>query len=821
MKKMALLIMAGLILMAVNIMAGDFRGRVADDNGQPIEGVNILTDISSLNTTTDNKGFFILKSEEIQPSYLSFSHVSFQPFMLRLDKPFDENIEVTLHSTIYPGQNIKVTAERAVAGSSPIAFSDFTQDEIKRDYNISEFPLLLESTPNLYSYADAGGGLGYSYLKIRGFDDKRISVYINGIPLNDPEDQATYFVDIPDFAANVTDIQVQRGIGNSLYGDASFGGSVNIASSGLERPRKIAFASGYGRFYAGNDFISEMRKQSVEYSSGLLDGKWSLAGRYSKQYSGGYRENSWYDGWAYYFSLSRLDPKMATTINIYGGPMQIHLAYLGIDRETMKENRRANWQWYPNETDNFNQPHYELHNTVRLNEKLSLQNSLYYIRGKGYYEQYKSESDYYEYNISLSSTIDSATSGDLVRQKWVTKNQYGWNPRLDWEYDKGTASIGGSFYYFNSEHWGQVVWAEGLSNEISPQNRYYQYFGKKYFTSFYIHNNHNLTDKIKLMGNIQLKHLHYDFSQTRLGALHGYQYDLNWFFVSPRGGLTYLLNGNSDIHFSFALSSREPDDVTIYDAEDPWSMPNLEVDRLEISESNDTTYIFGDPTIKPERVYDFELGSKIKGERYNAGLNLFWIEFRNEIIQEGGLNDNGRPILGNAKRSVHAGIELEGKYRVADFLTISGNNAINHNRLKEYLIYRDSDEDGKVDDTVDYSGNPMAGFPQNLTNIILDYNKGPVRLTYRFRAIGRQYVENGKNEELSIDPYMVSSLSSSLSLGKLAGYGRLTFSAIVNNLFNKKYELSGYAYEDDGQWFYEYFPAAERNFFVQLKWELE
>ncbi|MCX6830316.1 MAG: TonB-dependent receptor [candidate division Zixibacteria bacterium] len=799
--------------------AAELKGRIVDSGGQPVEGVNVLTDISSLNTVTDRDGRFVLISGTPAPSYLTFSHISFQPVMVKVKAESAAPINVTLQSAVYPSQNIRVTAERAVAGLTPIAYSDFTNEDIKRDYTISEFPLLLESTPNLYAYADAGGGLGYSYLKIRGFDDKRISVYINGIPLNDPEDQATYFVDIPDFAADVTDIQVQRGIGNSLYGDASFGGSVNIASGGLERPRRVTVTSGWGGFYAGNDFISQMRKQSVEYASGLLDGRWNLTGRYSKQYSGGYRENSWYDGWAYYFSIDRLDPKMTTSVKIYGVPMKMHLAYYGIDRATEINNRRANWLTYPDETDNFNQPHYELHNVYRLNDRLTLRNTLYYITGRGYYEQYKADRDYYEYDIPPSATVDSAVSGDLIRQKWVSKSQYGWNPRLDWDHQKGSLSLGGSFYYFNSDHWGRVIWAEGLSNAVNPEHRYYQYFGKKYLASLYLHEYYYPAQKIRLMGDIQLKYLNYDFDQNRIGALHGYQYNLHWLFVSPRAGLTYLPSDKVDLFFSFAASSREPEDVTIYDAEDPWSQPALEIRRLEISPSHDTTFIFGDPTIKPERLYDFELGGNFRSEKLRAGLNLYWMEFRKEIIPEGGLNENGRPRLGNADRSVHSGVEFNGSYNLLKSLTVSGNASYSYNRLKKYLVY-DTTDAGRVF-SIDYSGNPTPGFPEYIANLLLDYKKSNWRVTYRQRAIGRQYVENGKLRDLSIAPYMVAGISATYSLGDIAGFGRFALSARVDNLFNEKYELSGYAYEDSGQWYGEYFPAAERNFFIQLKWELE
>ncbi|PKK83999.1 MAG: hypothetical protein CVT49_06115 [candidate division Zixibacteria bacterium HGW-Zixibacteria-1] len=817
MKKMLMILLLTLFPAASALFAAVIDGRVLDRDGRPIEGVNIQTNISSLHSRTDQSGLFTLNIGDQMPEHLTFSHVSYQPFMIQLKSGMKTTgLEIILDQAVYPGQKIKVTAMRAEAGLTPVAFADFTDEDVEREYTVQDFPKLLETTPNMYSYFYTGGSTGASDYKIRGFDSQRIGTYINGIPLNDPEDRFTYFYDMADFAADVEDIQVQRGVGNSLYGDATFGGSINIASAGLERVRKVSVSSGYGQYFYNGDHISDTRKQAVEFSSGLIDGRWSLAGRYSKLYSGGFREHAWYDGYAYFLSLSRLDPNMTTIVNIYGGPMQAHLAFNGIDRATEAANRRTNWDAYTNEIDDFSQPHYELHNTYKLNDYTTLKNTLYYIRGEGYYEQYKSGRDIFEYNIPASSLIDPEMSEiDLVRQKWVTKNQYGWNPSLDWDHANGTAVFGGAFYYFDSEHWGQVIWAENLSSRLDPRHRYYEYFGRKLSASVYGLEYYSLTDKIKLMGNLQFRFLRYDFDQTRLGALPGYQYDINWTFISPRTGITYQPNVNSDIHFSFAMASREPTDVTIYDAEEVTAFPNLAVESYNVNLSGDTLYTFGDPTIDPERVYNFELGGNIKNDRYKAGLNFYWMEFRNEIIQDGELDDDGRPRLGNAERSVHAGVEFDGKFTYDKHVSLSGNFSYSYNRLKEYLVYKGADS------TIDYSGNPTAGFPDYIGNLMIDYNKSPFRLSYQLRAVGKQYVENGKNEELAIGSFMISAISGSVSLGNITGFGRLVLSVRIDNLFNAKYEQAGYAYEWDGAWYGEYYPAAERNFFAQIKWEFE
>jgi len=800
-----------------------YSGVVVNSNGDPIEGVNVLTNYSSIVTITETDGRFILNTGVEKPTHLTFSHVSYQPEMIRVfDDTAQSGIKIIMKPNVYPGQNIRVTAMRAEQRKTPVAFSDFSSDQIERDYTVGDFPILLETTPNFYSFSYTGGLTGASDYKIRGFDSKRIGVYIDGIPLNDPEDRFTYFYDLPDFASDVADIQVQRGVGNSLYGDATFGGSINIASARLERQRKVSVSTGYGRFYADNESISEIRKQAVEFSSGLIGGRWSLAGRYSKLYSGGYRKYSWYDGWAYFFSLSRVDPKMTTNINMYGGPMKAHQAWYGIDRGTMELDRRANWTPYENEIDDFNQPHYEFFNTYKLNDNIIFKNTLYYIRGKGYYEESRTDSIRF-YDIPVSALIDTTNQEiDLIRQKWVEKNQYGWNPRLDWDHKKGTAILGGSFYYFDSDHYGLLVRGTNLNSTIDPLHKYYQYYGTKYSASVYALEYYSLSEKIRLMGNLQLRYLSYDFDQDKIGDLAGYKYNVDWLFLSPRVGVTYLFNENLDSYFSFAVSSREPDDKSLYDAEDVHAFPQLQIENIS-SSGGETIYTFGQPIAEAERLYNFELGSNYKTDKFKVGINLFWMEFRNEIIADGGLDESGRPLLGNADRSVHSGIEFDGAIKMFNNLNINANMSYNYNRIKEYIKYIDYDADGTVDDTLDYSCNPTAGFPEYLGNLILDYKWKPIRFTYRLQAVGKQYVDYTANEDYAIEPYNVSSLSASWFLGSASGMGRFIFSARVDNLFNKKYELSGYSYWNSNYqyWAYEYYPAAERSFYAQLKWEIE
>lgn len=807
-------------------------GRVTDGDGNSLTGVSVVTNLLGVGTLTDADGTFVLPLSD-SVVRITFTSVGYRARQLALENLPDV---IVLEREYFRGQNILVTADRAEYGITPIAFDNLTSNQIERDYSIAEFPLLLNSTPNAYAFSDGGAPLGYSYLRIRGFDDKRVSTYINGVPLNDPEDQATYFVDLPDFGANISDIQVQRGVGNSLYGDASFGGSINVVTNLISRPRQAVITSGYGQLTSDGSAISDIYKQSLEYSSGLIGNRWSYAGRFSKQKTGGYRHNSWYEGWAYSFSLARLDRDMTTELHVYGGPIRMHLAFYGASRDDIARDRRTNPLRYDNETDNFNQPHYQLHNTWRLNDRTTLSNTLYYIRGKGYYEQFKSGRDFFEYNISPTITgIDTSTgqpfrSGDLVRQQWVEKSQYGWNPRLDIDHKRGKHSVGGSFYYFASDHWGQVVWAQHIDGLLNPRNRYYQYDGKKWVGSLYAQEQLELTETISAQLTAQLRYQRYRFDQDIMGAFKGFDYDIDWLFFSPRMGINYRLSERTNLYSHFAISSRTPTDASIYDANDPFTLPSLDIESISLGSANDTiAYRFGDPTAASERVYNLELGGQYRSSQASFGFNLFWMDFRDEIVPEGHINENtGLLITTNADRSVHSGIELSGAWKPTDRFTFDANFALNHNRFRSFRgeidVYTDT---SSYRTTADYADNTIPGFPEYIGNFIADYKSDRFRLTYSLRLLGKQFVELFNVDSLAIDPFSLSSLAASYTLPPFNGVGDLTLLFRIDNLFDKKYESSGYGWTfgladapggpvslSHGG---EYYVGAERSFYAQLR----
>lgn len=817
-----------ILLFTHDSTAKEITAKVVNENGEALANVSVVTNVENIATQSDAEGtFFIDVTEAV--TRITFSHVGYQH---RQFNASDLPAVIVLKRKYYEWEKILVTADRARPGISPIAFDNYSEDDIKRDFTIGDPPMLLNTTPNFYSFSDNGTNLGYTYTQIRGFDDKRIATYINGVPLNDPEDQYNYWTDLPDFVSNVTDIQVQRGVGNSLYGDASFGGSINVVTNTLGQEQSASVTTGFGQLYHDGESTGKTYKQSIDYSSGLINGRWAFGGRFSKTKTDGYRENSWVDSWSYFLSVGRLDPNMTTELYVFGGPMKLHLTYLGVDRVSLEQNRRYNPLSYEHETDNFSQPHYHLHNSLRLSDKVTLSNTLYFIRGEGYYEQNHPGATFEEYNIDTSQTGGNQ-SGDLVSQQQVEKYQLGWNPSLEIKHDKGTHSIGGSAYYFESDHWGEVIWAQNITGTLDSRHKYYQYYGEKIVGSIYGEEYYQLNERLSLQSTAQIRWQKYDFKQNRLGLFKGFEYRLDWVFFSPRLGFNYQLlnesNRQVNLYTNFAISSRTATDAAIYDASDPYVFPSIEIESISLSSAGDSIYHFGDPTFKAERVYDFELGGNYRTAKFTLGLNLYWMNFSNEIIPYGGINQsNGQITTVNADGSYRAGMELQGEFRATPELNLSGNISLNRYRVKDFvgtLAVYDSTFAYVGDTIVSFNDVTGLAFPEVLGNFIADYKSHDWRLTYRLRFAGKQYMELLNLDEFAIDAFTVSSLSVGYTFNNFLHTGDLTFMATVENLFDKKYEVSGYGWNygtTDGSTISltggaEYYVASERSCFGQFK----
>jgi len=791
---------------SIQVLGAEISGVVTDaETGQILPRVNILIEGAQIGAFTDEQGRFYISAAPDYPFTLSAGHVGYKIEKVKITSPEITNLEIALQPVYLQGEEVLVTSSRASLANAPAAFSNLSPSQIRQDYHAQEMPLLLSSLPGVYAYSDAGNPQGYSYLKIRGFEQKRIAVMINGIPLNDPEDHQVYWVDMPDLAANIDDIQVQRGLGYSPYGPSAFGGSVNIITTPDPQTRRMELTAGGGSF--------DTRKVSALFNSGVVDNSYQIYGRFSRITTDGYRENSGFEGWSYFLSASRYGLKNTLTLNVYGGPEYLHAAWDGTYETILDTCRTYNPITYRHTVDNFNQPHYELHSTRELNKTLTFNNSLFYIKGLGYWQMYKEDRDLYEFGLSPVSL-----ESDLVQQKWVAKHQTGWIPRLEFQGDKYQWCAGGNFNYFQSHHWDEIVWVELPPAGTLPNQSSNDYNGRRWEASLFGHILYKYSERLNLYGDLQYRHLETVFQQNPAGAFSGDElnrYQVSHDFLNPKAGLSYKLDQETTTYFSLGFASREPSDQEYWDA---WQGPDdFGIDPLfshpDTVRSNGTVkYVdWSHPKVEPETMTDIELGLRYRNPSFQAGLNFYWMMLRNEIIYGGGVYE-GYPVMGNADRTSHKGGELEAAGTISEKWEISGNFSYSLNTFDsgDILGYDLSYN------PVPVKGNAVPLFPDLMAQIKLAYNEDnlwnwKVKPILSFNYVGKQYLESTNMSDAVIDPYWLANFQLIAEAPTYPGFPDIKIRGVVQNLFEAEYETSGYFY--DGNYYY---PGPGQSYYLEL-----
>lgn len=777
-------------------------------------------------------------------------------YICAISKPIYSQTE---DSTRFNTETIEVDALKGFERFTPITFQNIGRKEIENKYWMQDLPVFLNGNTSVNSYSESGASTGYSYLSLRGFDQRRLSILINGIPQNDPEDHQVYWVDISDLTASVENIQIQRGVGTALYGSSSIGGVVNIQTIDFFRRNFLKLSGGYGSYNS--------KRYSLEYSSGLIDNGFGFYGKFTKTNTDGYRNLSWSDHWSYFLSAGKLIGKNSVIkLNFYGSPIKNHLAYLGIDESYLDGNvtgnklndRKHNYLDYPDETDNYFQPHFELMYNFQLSENLYLSNTLSYIRGQGFFNTsfpsyYGYDFDYFRLNpFFVSDTVkfdpalyrrnadgtfyfEKGKGYQIVRSNIITKltvnnNTYGWFPKIQIRHNdgKGNFVIGGEVRFHNSEHFGEITSGDALPPGTQPNHLYYFYNGGKKTFSAYLNEIYNVTDKLNVMTGLQYVFHRYSLSNDRFKP---YDFEVNYSFLNPRVGINYNFTDKLSVFANFSIAKREPRLKDIYDAENPYSKPNFRY----INVVNGT---YEDALIKPEEMFDYETGIGYNSELLKANLNFYLMDFKNEIVNNGQLDNVGQPIVGNAGKSIHKGIELS--FNLKPFpnnfknFSFSGNLNLSNNYLKEYRETNGIDSLSNLIFGNDYSGNKIILTPGIIGNFSLNYdNELGINAYISLQHIGQQYLDNSENERKNpqvriqsgyvdkiIEPYTVVNAGLSFNLLHLLKNKRfakpftnLEISFKANNIFDVLYETSGSISGGIPYWI----PAATRNFYGEIK----
>ena len=843
---------------AVSVLAGSVTGSVVDaETGEPLTAASVVLGERPLTGLTDAQGRFLFADLTPGTYDLTVTHVGYRPAKRHAEVGDGAHvIEIALQPTVLRGQTVTVTATRALARETPVTFSNISKEEIRQDYFAQDVPMLLQSTPSAYAYSDAGNGIGYSYLKIRGFNQQRINVLINGIPHNGPTSHEVYWIDMPDLLANAEDVQIQRGVGSSAYGSSALGGTVNVITANYDTEPRISLATGFGSY--------NTEKYSFSFNSGLVDESYVMYGRFSRITSDGYRDQSWTKLWSYFLGVTRYDENMTTTFQVYGGPEQTHLAYYGIPQAYLdgeisgdpRKDRKYNPLTYEDELDNFNQPHYELHHDWQLTDAVQLRNTLYTIKGRGNYDQFRRARSLEEFRLPALKVKDgtlyaaswydtdesgnpvpdgdgyyTVTNSDLIKSRWVDNNEFGWLPKVTLDHPGGQLTLGGETRWHRGRHWGMVTWLSAAPQDVAPDHVYYSYRERKLTLSAFAQERLHLTDRITLMADLQGVSHTYTLDRD---TVTGYEHETTFRWLSPRAGVNVNLTDHLNVFANVAYAEREPASSDLVNPQEYWDEPKFR----SVDPRSDGTIVLSDPTVKPERLVDIELGIGLQSRSLSSMVNLYHMDFRNEIVPWAGQisEASGLPVTGNADRSVHQGIELEATVRPIplfrvpglsdNLIELSGNLNVNNDHFVEYTEYA-TDWDTWESVALVQDGNRIAGFPAVLANADARLNWRGAFAGMGVRYVGRQYLDNSERRDRSIDPHTVADLTVGYRLERHFGVKGLEVRLQVNNLFDTLYESAGYmgdvyAVASEGKVYGTpyYIPAATRNWAFSLRWDI-
>ncbi len=659
-------------------------------------------------------------------------------------------------------QPVEVNAVRA-GEKAPFAKTTLAKKEIEQNNLGQDLPFLLNQTPSVVVNSDAGAGVGYTGIRIRGTDASRINVTLNGIPYNDAESQGTYFVDLPDFSSSVNSIQVQRGVGTSSNGAGAFGASINLATNEINKQFYAALNNSYGSY--------NTLKNTLQFGSGILGKHFTIDGRLSRISSDGYIDRAKTNLQSFYFSTAYINEKNSLRLNIFSGKEKTYQAWNGVPENLLATDRTYNsagtekaGQPYDNETDNYTQTHYQLFYNRRINNSWKGNIAVFLTRGKGYYEQYKADNkltdyglpDYFDGNATIKKT-------DLIRRLWLDNNLYGTIFSLQHHTTTTDITIGGGWNGYDGKHFGEITWAK-VPAAVPANYRWYDLTAHKKDLSIYSKWAQQWTSNFQTYADVQFRNITYTINGFRDNP--AIKIRNNYNFVNPKLGVT--CNKNSfQLYASYALAQHEPnrDDFEAGNNQQP----------------------------KPELLNDLEAGIEKKKTDYSFGLNLYYMKYKDQLILTGKINDVGTYTRINIPSSYRAGIELQGNYIFNSFINVAANIAFSKNKIKNFTEYVDDyDNGGQLTNfyaatDISFSPNTVAGGSINITPV----KNGAINLISKY--VSRQYLDNTTLKSRSLNPYYTQDVRLSY---QLKGKTLKTTSIIVqlNNIFSKKYEANGYSF---------------------------
>jgi len=713
--------------------------------------------------------------------------------------------------TIPMNQLLKeVNVKSTIAGEkTPMTFTNISEKEIEKTNLGQDLPYLISLTPSVVSSSDAGAGIGYTYMTIRGTDASRINVTINGIPLNDSESQGVWWVNMPDFTSSVSNIQIQRGVGTSTNGGSAFGATVNLQTDGLKKEKYFTTSNSVGSFNSV--------KNNVEFGTGLLNGKFTLDGRLSQITSDGFIDRAASDLKSAYFSAGYYGESSTLKAIIFTGKERTYQAWNGVPQSFLDSLPTFNPYNYEDEVDDYRQTHFQLHYNKQLNTNTFLNFATHYTKGAGYYEQYKgdkynsllnngSEEDLADYGLNNAIINgDTITTTNLIRRKWLDNDFYGVTFSANHSTKKMNLILGGAANTYLGNHFGKVIWSELYSD---MDHEYYRNEATKKDLNLYVKVDYDLTNKLNAYLDLQARFVDYTFEGFNSNGEVSDQ-TVNLKFFNPKYGLFYSLSDNSSFYASYSEGKREPN-RNDYVESSPNSRPN------------------------PETLYDTEIGYKYHSNNMAFGINLYNMDYKNQLVNTGAINDVGSSVHSNIQDSYRKGIELEAAVKLTSKLSWNGNLTISENKIVEHTEFIDNWDTWGKDET-SYQNTDISFSPNQIAASQFNYVvSDKLNASIITKHVGSQYIDNTQSTERMLDAYTVNNLVFSYKLNlKKVKEARITL--LVNNVLDHQYTNRAWIYrfvsegsdprgesnpytqaDSDGYNMTGNFPQAGRNYLLGL-----
>ncbi|MGK0487598.1 MAG: iron complex outermembrane receptor protein [Candidatus Endobugula sp.] len=764
------------------------KGKVIDDaTGESITGANVF--IASLNQGdgTNDEGEFQLQEISEGTYLIEVSMVGYTTFRKRVEVKDDLVIDFRLKSDLIRLEEIIVMGTRANE-NTPTTFTELSKDDIA-DQNLGQdLPFLLNWTPSVVVTSDAGAGIGYTGLRIRGSDASRINVTINGIPVNDSESQGVFWVNMPDLATSTDNIQVQRGVGTSTNGAGAFGGSINILTSGLSQEPEASINTTFGSF--------NTQKFNAVYKTGLLNDRFAFEGRLSQISSDGFIDRASSDLNSYYLSAGYYGKKSILKFITFAGKERTYQSWYGTPEAKLRNDeagieavianngftpeqadnlrnagRTYNFYQYENQVDDYGQDNYQLHYSQDLATSWSLNSSLHYTKGAGFFEEFKNDQDFEDYalpNVNVGGTTISST--DLIRRRWLDNDFYGITYGLNYDSEKVQFNVGGAYNEYIGDHFGEIIWAQFASTADFGE-RFYESESKKSDFNMFSKLNYQLNDRLNLYGDLQFRSVAY----SGLGNdndLRAIDFDEQYNFFNPKVGATYTLNSAASLYSSFSVGNKEPNRSDIIDARG-----------------------FREPVA--ETLNNLEMGYRLIKTNFALEVNYYLMDYRNQLVLTGELNDVGSGIRTNVPDSYRTGIEIQLAGRLAKGLSFNGNISLSENKIRRFsqVLYDYGADFSEFNEVVsEFEDTNIAFSPSVVAGGQLSYEVSTdFSVTLLSKYVGEQFLDNTSNQDRKIDAFFVNDLRLNHTFHPKF-MQELNLSLLVNNIFDIEYESNGYTF---------------------------